>query len=431
MNMLKIGEIKNFTVVAFHPAAICGGVFAMRAGRWHLCRTSAKKLAGAKDESALWRELWHDLHGGGDLVVLTGAVPGGVFFSFDAITLPPREQREALAMELPRQLLTPPDDPVFQFLSVGPGGAEDTSALNVYAFERKALDTATSALRRGRLRVDELIHPLLPVKPGDPAVYLPGIDSGFYFENRKFHRVVPGSAPGEEYAAKWREIMEKEFVCDAPIDDFREFLPVLLVGRFVAAEDFHRHRKELEVVPRELRPVRYRSQLRLTAVLGAALVLTTLWSCGKDRWQDFSNYREVVAENEALQSKNDQMQSALRRSGKEQKEIAKVINANFGESDVLGQLADISRLLPQDVMISDFRWGETGIDLVLQSESENLDLPGILKPLAQWKVAEIHQRQGRQSATTTVTAKLVPVDRNAAKKSKSAKNAKGAKGGKR
>ena len=94
-------------------------------------------------------------------------------------------------------------------------------------------------------------------------------------------------------------------------------------------------------------------------------------------------------------------------------------------------MADISRLLPQDVMISDFRWGETGIDLVLQSESENLDLPGILKPLAQWKVAEIHQRQGRQSATTTVTAKLVPVDRNAAKKSKSAKNAKGAKGGKR
>ena len=421
--MLKIGELKNFTVVSFSSGAICGGVFSLRSGRWHLCRTSGKKLAGAKDEAALWRELWRELHGGSDLVVLTGAVPGGVFFSFDTIPLPPREQREALAMELPRQLLTPPDDPVFQFLPVGSGASEDTVTLNVYAFERKALETATAVLRRGRLRVDELIHPLLTVKPGDPAVYLPGIDPGFFFENRKFHRAVPG--PGAtDAAAKWKLVMEREFVSDAPVTDFAEFLPVLLIARFIAAGEFHRHRKELEVIPRELRPVRYRRQLRLTAVLGAALLLTMLWSCGKERWQDFMSYREVAAETEELQRKNDQMQSALRRSGKEQKDIAKVINANFGESDVLGQLADISRLLPQDVAVFDFRWSETGIDLVLQSESENLDLPGILKPLGQWKVAEIHQRQGRQSATTTITAKLVPADRKAAKK-KAAKNAKG------
>ena len=423
--MLKIGEIKNFTVVSFHPAAVCGGVFAMRAGRWHLCRTSAKDLTGTNDRSQLWRELWRELHGGSDLVVLTGTVPGGVFFSFDTIALPVREQREALTMELPRQMLKPPDDPVFQFLAVGRGDSEDTAILNVYAFERNALDTVTAVPARIHLHADELIHPLLAVKPDDPAVYLPGIDSGFYFENRKFHRVVPGSTHPDEAAAKWKRIMENEFVFDAEITDFGEFLPVLIVARFIANEDFHRNRKELEVIPREMRPVRYRRQLRLTAVLGAALLLTMLWSCGKDRWQDFSTYREVVAETEELQRKNDQMQSALRRAGKEQKDIAKVINTNLGESDVLGQLADISRLLPQDVMVSDFRWGETGIDIVLQSESENLDLPGILKPLGHWKVAEIHQRQGRQSATTTVTAKLVPVDRRASKKNKSARNAKG------
>ena len=422
--MLKIGEIKNFTVISFNSAAICGGVFAMRAGRWHLCRTSARDLAGAKDRSQLWRELRHELHGGSDLVVLTGAVPGGVFFSFDTITLPVREQREALTMELPRQMLKPPDDPVFQFLTVGRGDSDDTGILNVYAFERNALDTLTALLGRGHLRADELIHPLLTVRPDDPAVYLPGIDPGFFFENRKFHRCAPGSGAADA-AAKWKRIMEREFVCDVPLPDLGEFLPVLIVARFIAAEEFHRHRKALEVMPRELHPVRYRRQLRLTAVLGAALLLTMLWSCGRERWQDFRSYREVVAETEALQRENDRMQSALRRSGKEQKDIAKAINTNLGESDVLGQLADISRLLPQDVMVSDFRWGETGIDLVLQSESENLDLPGILKPLGQWKVAEIHQRQGRQSATTTITAKLVPADRRAAKKNKSAKGAKG------
>lgn len=427
--MLKLGEIKNFTVVSFTSAAVCGGVFDTRSGRWHLRRTAERKLEGAKDPAAPWRELWRELHGGGDLVVLTGAVPGGVFFNFETLRLAPREQREALVLELPRQLLSPPDDPVFQYLPVGDGGSADMEKLNVYAFERKALDAVTAPLRRARLRADELIHPLLTVKPGDPAVFLPGIDPGFYFCDGKFHR-----AAGEEQAraaeAEWKNILSGKFEFACEVADFRELFPVLLCARFIADGGFNRHRKELQLMPKELHPVRYRRQLRLTAILGGALLLTLLWSCGRERWREFSKYREVAAQTEELQRKNDQMQSALRRAGKEQKEIAKVINANFGESDVLGQLADISRLLPQDVMVTDFRWNETGIDLVLQSESENLDLPGVLKPLTRWKVTDIHQRQGRFSATTTVTAKLVPADQSSAG-NKNGKKGKNPKGGKR
>ena len=80
--MRKIGEITDFTVVSFNSAAICGGVFTLRAGKWRLTRSAVKKLAGAKDETALWRELWRELHGGRDLFVMTGAVPDGVFFTF-------------------------------------------------------------------------------------------------------------------------------------------------------------------------------------------------------------------------------------------------------------------------------------------------------------------------------------------------------------
>ena len=425
--MLKLGEIKNFTVVSFTSAAVRGGVFDMRSGRWHLRRVAERKLAGAKEPAALWRELWSELHGGGDLVILTGAVSGGVFFNFETIKLPPREQRDALILELPRQMLTPPDDPVFQYLPVGAGGSEDMELVNVYAFERKALDAVTAVLRRARLRADELIHPLLTVKPDDPAVFLPGFDPDFYFCGGKFHR-TNGNAPADA-VAEWKKLLERQFAFECEIADFGEFLPVLLCARFIAADGFNSHRKELQLMPKELHPVRYRRQLRLTAILGAALLLTMLWSCGRERWRDFSSYREVNSKPEELKRKNDQMQSALRRGGKEQKEIAKVINANFGESDVLGQLADISRLLPQDVMVTDFRWSENGIDLVLQSESENLDLPGVLKPLTRWKVADIHQRQGRFSSTTTVTATLVPVDKSSGggKNSKKNKNAKGGK----
>jgi hypothetical protein len=427
--MLKLGEIKNFTVVSFTSAAVCGGVFDLRSGRWHLRRVAERKLAGAKEPSALWRELWSELHGGGDLVILTGTVPGGVFFSFETLRLAPREQREALLLELPRQMLTPPDDPVFQYLPVGDGGSEDMELLNVYSFERKALDAVTALLRRARLRADELIHPLLTVRPDDPPVFLSALDRDFYFSGGKFHR-TRGDDPADAAVAEWKKILEKQFAFDSEIADFGEFLPVLLCARFIAADGFNRHRRELQLMPKELHPVRYRRQLRLTAILGAALLLTMLWSCGRERWRDFSSYREVVAKTEELKRKNDQMQSALRRGGKEQKEIAKVINANFGESDVLGQLADISRLLPQDVMVTDFRWSETGIDIVLQSESENLDLPGVLKPLTRWKVADIHQRQGRFSTTTTVTAKLVPVDQSSGGTKNGRKN-KNTKGGKR
>ena len=168
---------------------------------------------------------------------------------------------------------------------------------------------------------------------------------------------------------------------------------------------------------------RFRGQLRLTAVLASALLLTLLWSCGSERWREFNAYRGVVAETKELRRKNDSMQSALKRAAREQKDIAKLLNSNFGEGDVIGQLAALSQLLPQDVMVTDFRWNESGIDLVLQSESENLDLPRVLKPLSHWKVTDIQQRQGRMSAITTVTAKLIPVEQ-AAVKGKAGKNAK-------
>jgi len=424
--MLKFGEIRDFTVVSFTAAALRGGVFGIRSGRWHLLAAAEKQLTGTKEDATKWRELWRELRGGNELTLLTGTIPGGVFFGLDTIALPPREQREALLMELPRQMPRHPVDPVLQFMPAGKSGDNGTVLLNVYAASRKQLDAATAALRKWRLRADELIHPLLTVSSADPAVFLPETDPGFYFENRKFHRAEAAEQLRAASLKQWEEIMNGLFVRDAEISDFAGFLPVFLVARFTASEKPRHHRRELQFLPSELHPVRFRRQLRLTAVLAAALLLAMLWSCGRERWKDFSAYRAVVSETRELQRKNDSMQSTLKRSAKEQKDIAKVLNSNFGESDVIGQLAAFSKLLPNDVMVTDFRWSESGIDLVLQSESENLDLPGILKPLAHWKVADIQQRQGRMSATTTVTAKLVPAEQ-AASRTRSARNPKNAK----
>ena len=427
LNMLKLGEVKHFTVVSFNAGSICGGVFSADAdGAWHLAATSSKKLAGAKDESALWRELWHDLSGGGELIVLTGAFPGGVLFSFETVALGSADQREALFMELPRQMLRPPDDPVVQYLPTGAADAEGMQRLNVYCCERKSLAPVIEKLRGARLFADEFIHPLLTVGVDDPAVHLPGIDPDFCFGGGKFHRADSDADRAAAYG-EWRAIMDKLFA-GIPADcAWEEFLPVFLVARFIASGAYPQYRKALQVLPDEVHPVRFRRHLMLTAVLLVALIAVSIWNFSRGRWQDFKNYREVASEIAEIKRQTDTMQATLRRSAKEQKDIAKVLAGNACTNDIIGQFYSLSKLLPQDVMLTDLKWSESGIDIVLQSESENLDLPGVLRPLNNWKVTDINQRQGRFSATTTVTAKLVPADQG--KDGKKSKNAarKGAK----
>lgn len=427
LNMFKLGEVKNFTVVSFNAGSICGGVFSADAdGAWRLAAASSKKLAGAKDETALWRELWRDLAGGGELIILTGAFPGGVLFSFETVALAPGDQREALFMELPRQMLRPPADAVLQYLPTGAADAEGMQRLNVYAFERKSMAPVIETLRNSRLFADEFIHPLLTVGVDDPAVYLPGIDPDFCFCGGKFHRAADEADRLAAYA-EWRGVIDKIFA-GIPADcGMEEFLPVFLVARFIISGTFHQYRKAIQILPDQLHPVRFRRHLQLTAILLIALIAVSVWNFSRGRWQDFKSYREVAAEIADIKRNTETMQATLRRSAKEQKDIAKVLAGNACTNDIIGQFCALSKLLPQDVMLTDLRWSESGIDIVLQSESENLDLPGVLRPLNNWKVTDINQRQGRFSATTTVTAKLVPADQGKGGKKSKGASRKGAK----
>lgn len=420
--MRKIGEITNFTVVSFNSAAICGGVFVLRGGTWRMTRSANRTISDAKDGSAMWRELWKELHGGGELIVLTGAVPGGIFFSYDTVALPPREQREALMMELPRQLLSPQNDPVVQFLPTASADSAEMQSLNVYTVERKDLEAALTPLRRGRLRADELVHPLLMTKPGDPAVFLPGIDPDFCFRDRGFHRI---GGDGERSAAEneWRELLGKDIGFDDAKVDFWEFFPVLLVARGIICGDFRAHRKELQMLPKEVRPVRFRGQLRLAAVLFAALVAVLLFRFGRERWRDFKEYRKIVKETNELKNDTARMKKAVTKAAKEKKEMAKVLDSGSNGREVLSDLAAISKLLPKEVMLSDFRWNENEITLTIQSEIENLDLSEIFAPLRRWKVSDVQHRNARQSSITVINAKLIPSVK-AAKKGKGGKKKK-------
>ena len=272
------------------------------------------------------------------------------------------------------------------------------------------------------LRLDGKIQ----VAPGDPAAFLPGIDPDFCFRDRRFHRV--DGDDGERIAAEnaWKELLAKDIAFDIPEADFQEFFPVLLVARGIISGKFRSHRKELQMLPKEMRPVRFRGQLRLTALLGAVLAALLLFQFVRVRWADFQEYRKCVAEAASLKSQTALMKKTITKSAKEKKEMEKVLGSGANGRGVLSDLAAISRLLPKDVMLSDFRWNENEIALTLQSENENLDLSEVFSPLRRWKVSDVQHRNARQSAITVINAKLIPADKTTGKNAKNGKNTKGA-----
>ena len=130
-------------------------------------------------------------------------------------------------------------------------------------------------------------------------------------------------------------------------------------------------------------------------------------------------YRRIVAETERLKIETTRMKRIIAKSAKEKKEMAKVLGS-VGEREVISDLAAISKLLPDEAMLSDFRWNENEIGLTIRSEKENLDLSVIFAPLRRWKVSDVQHRNSRMSAITVINAKLIPAH--------TAKNGKGSKG---
>ena len=83
------------------------------------------------------------------------------------------------------------------------------------------------------------------------------------------------------------------------------------------------------------------------------------------------------------------------------------MNLKAGEPDVIEKLAVLTELLPSNAMVSSLRWSESSVDLMIQSEAENLDLPALLRRVPYWKVGQLQQRR-MGDTVTMITLKLVP-----------------------
>ena len=106
------------------------------------------------------------------------------------------------------------------------------------------------------------------------------------------------------------------------------------------------------------------------------------------------------------------MKSSAKRNSKELKEMSRVVDMNVGKFDAVLELGLLSEILPANVMVSSLRWSDSDIDMVLQCENDKLDVPALIQPLRRWRVAQLQQRQGGDSAVATINLKLSPPERS-------------------
>ena len=407
-SVISIFEARKIAVLGFEPEKLRLARFVLRSRRWSMERPELFDLDPEQPGDG-WQRALAAAGRDSQLILLTGEVPGGIFFQCRSVELSPAEQRDALALELPRRLLRVPKLPVMQFLAAPPD-AEGAVRVNTYLFGNDGLEFLVSRLSLAGGGVDHFCYPLLALEPDDPPVRLAGAEAGFFFEAGAWRR-ISDDAVTTAAAARWRERLGVLF--DFPPEfpgAFEEWIPLMLAASLAVRGELARHRAELRVLPREVRPVRYRAQLILAAILGGALLLVGGWNWGRGFFSNFSANRKMSNELRELRNRSSAIQRELKRTARERKEMAKILAQPQGEHDVLSTFALISKILPRTVMVSSLRWSDTGIDLVMQSEEGNLDVQSILRPLTAWKIGQLQQRQFGDSAVTTVTVKLVPAE---------------------
>ena len=211
----------------------------------------------------------------------------------------------------------------------------------------------------------------------------------------------------EKASEEWRRIFSALFVLPENFN-VAKYLSVLLVARLECSGKSIKEQIPLKILPDQSRPLRYRTQIQLGVILLVLLIGNLLWAAYLNYGSEYKEAREMAAEIEDCRRKINSINSRLKRNQKASRDMARVVEITAGESDIIGKLAAFSKLLPENVLVSSMRWSDSGVDLQLQSENANINLPELLKPLKFWKIGNLQQRQMWGSDVTSINLRLVP-----------------------
>ncbi|MBQ9502701.1 MAG: hypothetical protein IJU70_11135 [Lentisphaeria bacterium] len=394
----------QFAVVMFSPTHIRGAVFS-RGKSVPALTAFAEERVDSSDASGCWKTVLNRIGCGKSVpMYICGSFRGGIFFQTLSADLPADEQRGALELELPRHLISIPDDHRLQFVPCG--GEGEKVRVNAYVFPAASIGSVADPLSGCGRKTDGFIYPLMALQADDPPFFNAEIEPGFCFSGGQWHPFA-GEAVPPAVPEAWGRLFSGVFSLPEGFETV-SFLPVLLTARLISSRDYPSLRAGLPVLPDELRPRRIRRQLQVTVVLAVLLVVMLAWSASGSWLANRREYNDLKSQIKSLTAETARIQAVLRRQSRTQKDRSKIVGIKSGEYNVLAFLAAFSSLLPENVSVSNFRLSETGIDIVLASETENLDLARVLKPMSDWKISQLQQRQNRSGNGNMVTLKLVP-----------------------
>ena len=404
---MKFSSLHEFAVLVFFPSGIKGCWFKKKSGRFSL-KNFASLPVHAENPAEDWKKIRKELGFGSDCILFLAGNIGndGVFYRTVTPDLPSKAMKDALHFELPGQLPREVTDEDIQFIPAGKLPESSECAVNVYAFTQAGLDKVTALISQSFRKADYLLYPLLSLKLDDPPCFLPEIEPEFFFADGQWHdRDRWDDSMFEPWEKQFRDLFvlpaEKEF-------PLRDYLSCLLIARLAASAEFQALRTGIRVLPRKFRPGRLRTQLKIMAVLLGLLAFGLIWEHGGNLIRSSQEQGRLEAERANLDQQVRRLRSKLKAGEKEQKELARVLNQKPADNQIIERIADLSRLLPNNVMVQSLRWSDNSVDLMLRSEAENLNLPQLLKPLTYWKVAQLQERRRNNDVTRMITLKLVP-----------------------
>ena len=386
---MRISSRLVYQIVSFSPAAMRVCKFRKHGQKYRIVSWNTVPCEEGGESAALRKALEEN---GGQIsgcMILTGAMESGTFFTCPGAPLNVRAQKSALEFELPLHMLQVPQDCVVQFTRFPASAEGESDLLNVYAFDSVAINHMASFLTMAKVKADEFIYPLLGINRDDPPVCLPEIESGFCWQHGEW---VPYRGSAEECNKQWKTILENNF--EFPVGkefSVSDYLACLLVMRLIMSKGFAANEPSVRIMPPKLRPSRCRSQVIIMIFLLLILGIGWAYRTGIKAFHQYQQYSVLVAERNAIRDKSKKIKADMKKAEKLIKELEKNSSISAGDPSLLGKLYDLSLALPEDALVTTFRFNDGNCDLVIQTQNRNVDLSQRMH-FSYWRIARLQQR---------------------------------------
>ena len=397
---MRISSRLVYQIVSFSPAAMRVCKFRKHGQKYRIVSWNTVPCEQGGESAALRKALEDN---GGQIsgcLILTGSMESGTFFTCPGAPLNVRAQKNALEFELPLHMLQVPQDCVVQFARFPAAAEGETDRLNVYAFDAVAINHMASFLTMAKVKADEFIYPLLGINHDDPPVCLPEIESGFCWQHGEW---VPFRGSAEECNKQWAAVLENSFEFPAGKDfSVSDYLACLLVMRLIMSKGFAANEPSVRIMPPKLRPSRCRSQIIIMVFLLLVLGLGWGYRTSVRQYHLYSQHHDLVMERNAIREKTKKIKADLKKAEKLKKELEKNASISAGDPNLLGKLYDLSLALPEDTLVTQFRFNDGNCDLSIQTQNRNIDLSQRMH-FSYWKIGRLNQRISDTIVTFTVS----------------------------